>query len=320
MSVFDSILRDLRERRLWPVALVLLAALVAVPVMLSKPGQAAAPPAAPTPPSATASAASALPAVSVTTVPRPSRLNGQARDPFAQQQATAAAAKTAATTPGATTPTTTSTTGTTPTNTGASATGGTSGTGAPNSSGPGSGSTTPKFPTVPSKPAPPALTATQSYHVTVAITNAVGGLDTIDPLQRLSGLPSDQLPLLIELGVLKGGHRALFVVQPGTVVSGPGACSPGPIDCQILSLAQDQIETLSTQSSTGSVQAAQFAVTAIKAHDEGSAAAANKARRSESSVGRRLLANSTPSALSLFQYEPSLGAVVDLRNLTVGGS
>jgi hypothetical protein len=40
----------------------------------------------------------------------------------------------------------------------------------------------------------------------------------------------------------------------------------------------------------------------------------------ESAAGRRLLSTSTLSALSLFQYEPSLGAVVDLRNLTVGGS
>ncbi len=65
---------------------------------------------------------------------------------------------------------------------------------------------------------------------------------------------------------------------------------------------------------------AQFTVTAIKAHDDGSAAAANKARRTESAVGRRLLAQSTSNALSLFRYEPSLGAVVDLRNLTVGGN
>ncbi len=320
MSVLDSILRDLRERRLWPVALVLLAALVVVPVVLSKPGQAAPAPPAPNSPSATSSAATALPAVSVSTAARQSRLSGHARDPFAQQRARAAAAAAGGPIQAAATPATSSNTATPPTSTGTSATGGTSGTGATSPSGAGSGSTTPKFPTVPSKPAPAALTATQSYHVTVAITNAVGGLDTLDPLPRLSGLPSDRLPLVIELGVLKGGHRALFVVQPGTVVSGPGTCSPGPIDCQILSLAQDQIETLSTQSSTGPVQAAQFAVTAIKAHEEGSAAAANKARRSESAAGRRLLSVSTSSALSLFQYEPSLGAVVDLRNLTVGGS
>ncbi len=321
MSAFDSILRDLRERRLWPVALVLLAALVAVPVTLSKSGQAAPPPPASTPSSATASA---LPAVSVSTLPSHSSLRGRARDPFAQQLATRAAASTAAgTSPAAPSPATPATTGTTQTNTGASATGGstaTGGTTAGGTSGSGAVSPTPSFPTAPSKPAPPALTATQSYRVTVAITNAAGGLDTIDPLQRLSGLPSDQLPLLVELGVVQGGHRALFLVQPGTVLSGPGQCTPGPIDCEILSLAPNQIETISVQSSRGEGQVAQFTVTTIKAHDDASAAAANKARRSESAVGRRLLAQSTSTALSLFRYEPSLGAVVDLRNLSVGGN
>ncbi len=36
MSFFDSIIKDLREKRLWPVAVVLLAGLVAVPMLLSK--------------------------------------------------------------------------------------------------------------------------------------------------------------------------------------------------------------------------------------------------------------------------------------------
>ncbi len=322
MSVIDSILRDLRERRLWPVAIALVAALVAAPVLLSKSGQAVPPPAATPSSSATASPATALPAVSVAAVPQHWRLGGHTRDPFAQQRLKSlVAANKLANTP-ITSPTTrTPGTGTTPASSGASSTGGTSttatgGTGSPS----GSGSTTPSSPTVPVKPAPPTLTGTESYQVTVAITNAVGGLDTIDSLQRLSGLPSPELPLLVQLGVLKGGHRALFVVQPGTLVSGPGQCTPGPIDCQIVSLAQNQIETLSTQSSTGQAQVAQFAVTAITAHDDGSVAAANKARRSESAAGRRLLAASRSTALSLFQYEPSLGAVVDLRNLTVGGS
>ncbi len=48
-------------------------------------------------------------------------------------------------------------------------------------------------------------------------------------------------------------------------------------------------------------------------------AAANKARETASEVGRQLLNESPLSAISLFQYDPSVGAVVDLRNLTVGG-
>jgi hypothetical protein len=62
-----------------------------------------------------------------------------------------------------------------------------------------------------------------------------------------------------------------------------------------------------------------FAVTGIRAADHSSVADANKARQAASDAGRALLGASSSSALSLFQYEPSLGALVDLRNLTVGG-
>jgi hypothetical protein len=131
-------------------------------------------------------------------------------------------------------------------------------------------------------------------------------------------LPSKQQPLLVELGVLKGGHRVLFAVQPETVLAGPGTCTPGPIDCEILSIGQDQTESVAVQSPTGPVPVALFAVTGITADDHSSAAAADEVRRQESAAGRALLNGSSMGALSLFRYEPSVGAVVDLRNLTAG--
>ncbi len=73
------------------------------------------------------------------------------------------------------------------------------------------------------------------------------------------------------------------------------------------------------QSSSGAtVPVAQFAVTSISVQKHSSVAAANQARLAESSAGRQLLAADKPSALSLFEYKPSLGALVDLRDLTVG--
>lgn len=156
--------------------------------------------------------------------------------------------------------------------------------------------------------------------MTLAITDSSGGFNTIDPLPRLGLLPSDHRPLLIELGVLKGGHRVLFVVQPGTVISGPGTCTPGPIDCQILSLAAGQTEQLSVQSPSGVVSVALFSVTGITADQFSSTGAADKARQAVDAAGLKLLNKSALSALSLFQYDSSVGAVLDLRNLTVGGS
>jgi hypothetical protein len=119
--------------------------------------------------------------------------------------------------------------------------------------------------------------------------------------------------------VEQGGRRVLFAVQPGTIVTGAGSCTPGPIDCEVLSLAVDQTEAVSSQSAGGTTLA-EFAVTGISAQSHPSVAAANKARHAVSATGAKLLDNSPLQALSLFDYEPSVGAVVDLRNLTVGGN
>jgi hypothetical protein len=253
MSFLTAIAADLRDKRLWPVAAVLALALVAIPVLVSK-AAAPKPVAPPTDAAAGASAApaTAVPAVSVDNTPTHSLLAGRKHDPFAQQQPPSTSSKT---------PTTTSTRGVAKTTTspGSSPSGrstpsnGTAAGRTPPTSTPTSTPPEPITPSVTPKPAPTGLTATQSYHVKLAITNSAGGLDTIDPLERLSVLPSEQQPLLVELGVLKGGRRVLFAVEPGTVLSGPGICTPGPIDCEILSLAQDQTEGLSRQSPTGVV-------------------------------------------------------------------
>ena len=95
---------------------------------------------------------------------------------------------------------------------------------------------------------------------------------------------------------------------------------PGPLDCEILSLAANQTESVSATWDASEHTSASFAVTDIRVGHYGSAAAADQARRAASPDGQKLLSTSPPPALSLFQYRPGLGAVVDLRNLTVGGS
>jgi hypothetical protein len=318
MSVPRNMLKELVDRKLWPIALVLIVALVAVPVLLTKqaPTDIVTPPTGPLP----YSSGTTLPAISIQASPTNSKLAGGGRNPFTPQHE----AKTTTTTVAAAT-TTTPSTGTTTPSTG----GGTSpstGSGAGASTTPATTPATPTTPTpttpaptAPVKPAPTGLTSTQSYHVSLALTTADGGVNTIDPLERLSILPSKQEPMLVELGVLQGGHSVLFVVEPGTVVSGAGSCTPGPIDCEILSLNPGQQAGISKQTTTGSTPVALFSVNSITADDHPSAAAANAARQDASSVGRELLNHSPLSAISLFQYDPSVGAVVDLRNLTVGG-
>jgi hypothetical protein len=318
MSVPRNMLKELLERKLWPIALVLVIALVAVPVLLTKkaPTDIVTPPTGPLP----YSSGTTLPAISVQTSPGNSNLAGKGRNPFTPQHVVTTSTITT-TIPTVTTPTAGTSTGTTSVGSGSSSTGsGNSGTTVAPATTP-TVSTTPSkpAPTTPPKPAPATLTATQSYHVSLALTAANGNLNTIDPLERLSILPSEQQPMLIDLGVLQGGKSVMFVVEPGTVVSGAGTCTPGPIDCEILTLKPGQTAGISKETSSGNTAVGLLAVNSITVDQHPSVAAANKARQSASGVGRQLLNHSPLNAISLFQYDPSVGAVVDLRNLTVGG-
>jgi hypothetical protein len=329
MKILKGIFTELRERRLWPVAVALVVGLVAVPVLLTKS------------PSTTAPAEVAGAGVSGSSghtisvklaAGAQDALHGGASDPFKQHGSAATTpAGTAIASVGRSIPVTGGTasvaagsggTASAPTSAGASGAG--SGSSAPSlgtTTGGGSSysSPAPSRPVspAPKKPAPAGLTSTQSYQVEIQLSNASGGLDLIDSVERLSPIPSASQPLLVELGVAQGGRHVLFAVQPGTVPSGPGSCTPGPIDCEILSLSPDQTETVST---AGGATATQFAVTGITAQDHASVAAANQARNAVFAAGAKLLDDSPLPALSLFQYEPSVGAVVDLRNLTVGGN
>ncbi len=324
---FRGILTELRQKRLWPVVALLLAAVVAVPFLLSKSTSPAPLPQAQVPtPTPTPAAGSAIPTLNVQTTATRSHLTGPAHNPFATVASTSTVSH-GSTPTVVSTATSTAGTGGASSSTATGAGGSSTATSKGSSSGssPGTLGTTPSSnpPSVTANPkpkaAPSGLKPTQAYDVALAITTAMGGVNTTDPLERLSVIPSDRHPMLVELGVAQDSHRVLFAVQPGTIVSGPGACTPGPIDCEILSLAANQTEKLSTQTGGGGLsEVAQFQVTAIKAKTYRSSAAANRARRAHSSAGRALLTKTSPAALSLFRYEPGLGALVDLRDLKVG--
>jgi hypothetical protein len=161
------------------------------------------------------------------------------------------------------------------------------------------------------------FTARDVYHVSLEITDGSGGVNAIDPLVRDSELPSNSQALLVELGVLQGGKRVLFFVNSGAIVGGPGNCIPGPVDCEILSLGVGQTEAVRA---AGSGATTLFQVTDISVDRFATASQAAQARAHVDAAGHHLLASSGSSTLALFQYDPALDAVVDLRNLTVGGN
>jgi hypothetical protein len=167
--------------------------------------------------------------------------------------------------------------------------------------------------------APRTLAGNEAYTVTVGISQG-SGLFTLPGVERLRPLPSASRSLLLPLGVLRGGNRVLFAVLAGAVVSGPGRCVPGGVDCEVLVLAPNQIEHLSLQTTSGRVSVADFAVTAVHVKRFSSVAAAQAARRAVSAQGDGLLHRADLPAVDLFPFDPSLGALVDQRNLNAGGN
>ncbi|MDQ6777683.1 MAG: hypothetical protein M3071_16055, partial [Actinomycetota bacterium] len=158
MNVIQSLIADLREKRLWPIAVALLVALVAVPVLLSG-GSNASPPVASVPPAGASSAAvPALPAVSVTATPSHARLTGRRRDPFTQQvKARSTGSKAASSAKSKSS----SSSSSTKRQTASGSVGGTTTT----------VTSTPTTTTTPAQPTPTGLTASEAYHVTIALTS-----------------------------------------------------------------------------------------------------------------------------------------------------
>lgn len=342
LNIFRPIITDLREKRLWPIVAALIAAMVAIPILLGSSGSSSSAPLSP--PTGVANvttgpaAPAGVPAVVETSAPSHARIKGRSRDPFSQQhhgKGTASSSSGSSTGSGASTPLS-STTATTP----SSAPSTPSGSTTPSTATTPSTTTTPTTTTGPSATPPPGLsvlTDTESYRVAMSMTTTHGGVVALDPSRRLALLPSARNALLVELGVLRGGRRVLFAVQPGAVVHGPGTCTPGPADCRVLALRVGQIERFaaSTNSGSGSGQIVslssnakappkpapiRFAVTSITRWRHASIGDADQARRAESAAGRVLLTRLQSTALALFRYVPSLGAIVDLRNVSIGGN
>ena len=316
MSLLTDILSDLQERRLVLPAIVLIVLAIAVPAvgsLTASPGSVTPPQPQPidttTPPGVPPPDA-ALAAINSRFESLQARYRGRELSPLRLPWSQFAALATGA----------------------SGVTGATGAKGASGATGPTTSTPvkpTVKKPTVTKVPAS-GLKKNQSFRMTLAMTNTKGGIDTTDSVERLSVLtnsgccavsvlPSSQQPLLVYLGILSGGHSAVFLVQPGTVVSGPGVCVAGTTACEIVELQVDQVEDLSVTTSDTTALVAEFSVAAIKAINHSSVAAAKNARAQESPAGRALVKSSTSTVLPLFEYVHSAGVVVDLRNISVGG-
>jgi hypothetical protein len=237
MSFLDTLFSDLREKRLWPVAVVLLAAIVAIPVLLPK--KTKAPPVAQvTPLAVPVTQLSAVPAVSVQSTPTVSNLKGPARDPFTQPEL----------------PSTTVTVGSTSTTAGSTS----------------SSAATSTTPTTSTTSTTPTTTTTPSsgltyliFSVDLVLTKNSGHPSTLRDITRLTPLPSGS-PFLVYLGVKTDRNTATFLVSSQAKPAGQGKCIPSARQCQFLDLKLNQQEAFLVVGASGHVDQYVLKLNAIR--------------------------------------------------------
>jgi hypothetical protein len=225
MNVLTDTFRGLVRRRLWPVAVLLIAALAAVPTLLAKdPAPAPVAPAAPV----TGASAAATQAQTALVAAGDDSQSGRRRyvlgakkDPFApaplpkvkhhKKKAAAASAKPAP------------------------------------SAGSGSSSGTPPASSAP-VPVPVPVPATPSYPAN-SLTVRFGptsDVPTVRTLQTDHALPSAYHPVLVYTGLENGGRTAVFMVGADvTKLEGDGRCEPDPNSCDTLRLNAGDTEFIS---------------------------------------------------------------------------
>jgi hypothetical protein len=227
MNVVTSTWHQLVRRRLWPVAVLLLAALAAIPILLARDPEAA--PADPAPVVSTESGDQlAQPVVAQVTAEDRSRRRhvlGARKDPFApapvkkKPQAQSAQSPAPASQPKP------------------------AGDPAPPASTSPSVSIGGGMPTPVVVPAPPKRYYTPG---TIVVRVGDGKSESGERLtvKKLEPLPSDELPLLIYMGLTKDGKKAKFLVDAAVEVDGDGVCKPHPSTCETIELAVGETEFL----------------------------------------------------------------------------
>jgi hypothetical protein len=231
MNLITDTLRQIVRRKLWPVALLLIGALVAVPLVLAKN-----PEAEPIAQAANANKVESLPATFVSAADTATaetakrrRTLGMSKDPFEPAPLPKAKkAKKAAEKDDAKADTTDAT----PKDDTSSSGGGAAAPG---------GATTPPVSAAPT-PTPAPTVTVPAFSVKVRF-----GTTESDPLpgstiERLSVLPDEANPVVVYRGVEDGGKVAIFELTGDVVAEGDGTCAPTPEDCQYVKLRAGETE------------------------------------------------------------------------------
>ena len=298
MTFFKDLLADLVDKRLWPVAAGLVAALIAVPLALSKPApsheeaQAAQARAAARAARATAEA---QPAVSLVPVGQKAqrRLRGMgAKDPFEQRNVVkvdrAPDAKAPETPP-------------TDAAQGGADTG--SGGAAPDAGSPAA----PVGPVAPPKAGPPAGRLFTTYKVNVRFGEA-GAERVRRNVPRLTALPSSSDPVVVFMGVLSDGKTAAFLVTSDATAQGDGTCKPTRDNCTYVYMREGEEQYFDVAAGTAGLQQYVLKVLDLKKVTVRSKAVADRANARESRAGRSVVRSEVGRASAL-RYSRASGTL-----------
>ena len=304
MKPLENAWNGLLQRKLLPLAILLLAAIVAIPFLLSKDPEPL--PAAPASPSAAAGSKSedsiAKPVVSVADANAAAarrRVLGYKKNPFEPAPAPKAAKADEAA----------------PVDAGAQTGGATTGKDEPAAGGgakaPASGgdTTAPVAPAAPVTPAEPKEPQ-ELYSVTVRFGDAESDSLESFVLPRLKALPSASDPVLVYLGPGKGGKSAVFVVDESLQPQGDGVCKPSPANCETLHMHPGETTFLDVLDEEGEV-AGQYQLDVVKIKTrKASASKAAAARAKVSKAGLSVLKAREAAAGPLrYRYESKSGLV-----------
>lgn len=264
MNPITDIWRQLVRRRLWPVALLLVAALAAVPMLLAKDPE---PSVAPAPaPASTGTAKASLASEPIVAAAGPADPNldrkplGDRHDIF---KPTKKAPKVKATKDDDAKGTSTDESKDTTTEPGSKGSTGSDG-----------GTTTP----TPVEPAPEPKTF-PLYSLKVRFT--VAEVATKRHLPRLTALPSREEPLLVYMGLLDDHKTAVFLLDSTLRAVGDGKCHPTPENCETVRMRVGDTMFFDVVGENGAPSGAQFQLDLlhIKTEQTDDAAKAAKSAR-----------------------------------------
>lgn len=240
-----SLTSDLRARRLLPIVAVLLAALIALPILLSRSGSASPVPSAGILPAVTTPSVTTGHAGQSSTVAS-NYLNGPSHDPFVQPSTQSTASNPSSAHPA---------TGAAVTLPAAATAAKATATGGATSSTVTRTVTVTTTTTTPVKADPPAKPVYVAYRPSFRFGAVSGKQVSYQQLRRYELLTSKAGAVLDYLGVERDRRSVVFLLAPNVIPAGSAKCSPSLARCTYLIVKPGAVVKLAVRSADGAISA-----------------------------------------------------------------